>query len=108
MWAESVGIVKGFPNGTYAPNAPVTREQVAAILQRYAQWKGWSAAAGDGSAAARFADFGMISNYARNAMQWVTAAGIMKGDPAGRLNPQSQATRAEIAAMLMNFDRSVR
>ena len=107
-WAESIGVVKGLPDGTFAPNAPVTREQVAAMLQRYAAWKGMVSSAADGSALSRFADVGLISGFAQPAMQWAAAFGIMKGDGTGHLNPQGTATRAEIAAMLTNFDHSIR
>ena len=54
----------------------------------------------------RFDDFGLVSGYAKNAMQWATLSGILNGDGYGRLNPAGSATRAEIAAMLMNFDTS--
>ncbi len=104
MWAERTGLVKGFPDGSFQPNAPVTREQMATILQRYAQWKGLNASA-DNGAAAQFIDFGSISDYAKGAMQWASALGILNGDGAGHLNPRGSATRAEIAAMLMNFDQ---
>ena len=56
----------------------------------------------------RFDDFGLVSGYAKNAMQWATLSGILNGDGCGRLNPGSSATRAEIATMLMNFDRAMR
>ncbi|MBQ9045234.1 MAG: S8 family serine peptidase [Oscillospiraceae bacterium] len=104
MWAESTGLVSGYPDGSFRPDAPITREQMATILQRYARWKGMDVTAANSSA--RFADLGAVSGYARAAMQWATAIGVMKGDGAGRLNPGSSATRAEIAAMLMNFDNS--
>ena len=107
MWAQSTGLVNGYPDGSFRPDAPITREQMATIFQRYAQWKGMNTSA-NGNAAARFADFGLVSGYAKSAMQWITAVGIMNGDGYGRLNPGSSATRAEIATMLMNFDRAMR
>lgn len=103
--AQSTGLVNGYPDGSYRHDAPVTREQMATILQRYAQWKGLSFGS-NGSAASRFADFGLVSGYAKNAVQWATLSGILNGDGCGRLNPAGSATRAEIAAMLMNFDTS--
>ena len=107
VWAERMGLVSGFPDGSFQPNAPVTREQMAAILQRYAQWKGLDFAL-QGGDAGRFADFGAVSDWAKAAMQWAVSAGVFHGDNAHRLNPQSSATRAEIAAMLMNFDSSMK
>lgn len=107
MWAQSLGLVNGFPDGSFDPNATATREQMAAILQRYAAWKGLNA---DGSAKAlsSFKDAKLISGWAKDAMQWATTLGVMNGDNLGRLNPLSSATRAEVAAMLQNFDKALK
>ena len=107
LWAEQNGLVKGYPNGCFDPDAPVTREQLATILYRYAMWKGLSADTGS-TAAPAFPDFASVSDFAKAAMQWATAFGIMKGDDRGLLNPGSSATRAEVATMLMNFDNNVK
>ena len=104
MWAESAGLVKGFPDGSYQPNAPVTREQLATILHRYAAWKHLAVNAG-ANALSRFADCTLVSDFALTAMQWATTVGVLRGDDIGRLNPTGTATRAEVAAMLMNFDQ---
>ena len=100
-WANENGIVRGFGDGTFAPNAPVTREQFAAMLYRYAQYSG--RALESGSNLADFKDAGTISSWARNAMRWAVSSGILTGKPGKRLDPQGTATRAEIAAMLRRF-----
>ncbi len=107
MWAEQAGLVNGFPEGTFDPNAPATREQMAAILQRFAKWQGLNADAGS-AVAINFLDAGKISDWAKSAMQWATSLGVMNGDNLGRLNPLGYATRAEVASMLKNFDLSVK
>jgi hypothetical protein len=107
LWAEQNGLVKGYPNGCFDPDAPVTREQLATILYRYAMWKGLSADTGSAPAPSS-PDFASVSDFAKAAMQWAASFGIMKGDNRGLLNPGSSATRAEVSAMLMNFDNCVR
>lgn len=99
--------MNGFPEGTFDPNAPATREQMAAILQRFAQWKGLNADAGK-AISASFQDSNLISDWAKGAMQWATSLGVMNGDNLGRLNPLGFATRAEVASMLKKFDLSVK
>ena len=100
-WANENGIVRGFGDGTFAPNAPVTREQFAAMLYRYAQYSG--RAIESGSNLADFKDAGTVSSWARNAMRWAVSNGIITGKPGKLLDPQGTATRAEIAAMLRRF-----
>ena len=100
-WAAANGIVNGFSKDTFAPNAAVTREQMAAILYRYAAFKGIdvSAAADLGN----FSDFEAVSVYARSAMAWATAEGIINGTTDGRLMPGSGAQRAQVAAILHRY-----
>ena len=100
-WAAANGIVNGFDKDTFAPNATVTREQMAAILYRYAAFKGIdvSAAADLGS----FADFESVSVYARTAIAWASAEGIINGSADGRLMPKAGATRAQVAAILHRY-----
>lgn len=94
-WAAGKGIVTGYTNGTYGPEDPITREQLAVILWRYA---GNSKA--DGTLP--FADADQVSGYAMEAMLWATQNGVINGS-SGKLNPKGHATRAEVAQMLMNF-----
>lgn len=100
-WAAANGIVNGFDKDTFAPNTTVTREQMAAILYRYAAFKGIdvSAAADLGN----FADFESVSVYARTAMAWAAAEGIINGSADGRLMPKAGATRAQVAAILHRY-----
>ena len=96
VWAFHNGIVNGTTPTTFEPEEPVTREQIATILYRR---EGAPEAAKDLSA---FADADQVSSYARAAMQWAVAEGIIKGD-GNRLNAKGDATRAEIATMLMRY-----
>nr|WP_308778620.1 S-layer homology domain-containing protein [uncultured Anaerotignum sp.] len=81
----------------------ITREQFAAILYRYAQFKGYDVSVGADTNILSYADALIISEYAYPAMQWACGAGIMGGMDDGTLMPQGKATRAEAATMLMNF-----
>ena len=100
-WADENGIVRGFGDGTFAPNAPVTREQFAAMLCRYAQYSG--DAVEPSRSLADFNDADQVSTWAKDAMRWAVSSGILTGKPGKRLDPQGTATRAEIAAMLRRF-----
>lgn len=100
-WADENGIVRGFGDGTFAPNAPVTREQFAAMLYRYAQYSG--DAVEPSRSLADFNDADQVSTWAKDAMRWAVSSGILTGKPGKRLDPQGTATRAEIAAMLRRF-----
>ncbi len=102
-WAANNGIVDGTSATTFNPNANVTREQMAAILCRYAQYKRYSTAAS--SALSGFADAAAVADYAKTAMQWAVGAGLLNG-AAGRLLPKGNAKRAEVAAILHRFAMS--
>jgi len=102
LWANENGIVAGYDNGAYGVGDFITREQFAAILYRYAQFKGYDTTQG-GMAVREFSDYENISDYARPAMALAVNAGIMGGMDDGTLMPQGKATRAEAATMLMNF-----
>ena len=96
-WATSMGIIGGYGNGMFGPDDPITREQLAVMLWRYA-----------GSPAAtnkelHFSDESEISGYAMEALRWAVENGILNGYGDGRLGPQGQATRAQVAQMLKNF-----
>ena len=96
-WAASEGIVTGVSAIEFAPNAEITREQLAAILHRYA---GEPATAANLDA---FTDAASVSAYAVDAMSWCVEQGIITGTTATTLDPQGTATRAQCAAMLMRF-----
>ena len=103
IWAEQNGIVKGVGENEFAPNRNITREQIAAIMYRYAAYKGYDLSVGENTDIGTFADFGEISEYALLPMQYAVGAGLMKGKTETTLNPRDNATRAEIAAILMRF-----
>ena len=100
-WAQQNGIMGGYGNSSFAPNDPITREQLAAIFYRYAQYKGYDTTQG-GMAIREFGDYESISDYAMSAMAWAVNTGLVKGD-SNLLYPNGTATRAEIAAMLHRF-----
>lgn len=100
-WAQQNGIMGGYDNSSFAPNDPITREQLAAIFYRYAQYKGYDTTQG-GMAIREFGDYESISDYAMGAMAWAVNTGLVKGG-SNLLYPNGTATRAEIAAMLHRF-----
>ena len=98
-WAAANGIVNGISDDTFAPNDPITREQFAAMLMNYAQWKGQ-----DTSARADLSDYtDQPSTWATEAVQWAVAEGLLNGVTDDQLQPQGQATRAQVAAIMQRF-----
>lgn len=103
-WAASEGIVGGYGNGLFGTNDPITREQFAAMLWRYAQEQGYDVSIGENTNILSYTDVADLSEYAISAMQWAVGAGIINGTGDGStLSPQGQATRAQAAVMLMRF-----
>lgn len=105
-WANANGIVSGYGSGKFGPNDKVTREQLAAILYRYAQYKKYDVSGAkslDG-----YTDAQSVSSYAVPALQWANAAGVITGKSGSKLDPKGNATRAEVAAMLMRFCENVK
>ena len=100
-WADSTGVVTGYGNGGFGPNDPITREQMAAILWRYAGSPGV-----EGSLSA-FADGTQTSGWAQPAMIWAVNQGLITGAGNNHLEPRGQATRAQAAALLMRFAESM-
>ncbi len=96
-WASENGIVNGNGDG-FAPNDNITREQIATVLYRYAQYLGMNVKArGDVS---KFSDGNEISAWASDAMAWAVEVGLFQGDDTGNLNPKADATRAHVAALI--------
>lgn len=93
--------------GLFGPDNSITREQLAVILYRFALYKGYDLSAGEDFDLSAYADAGDVSEWAIPAMQWACGAGIINGDGEGSLAPQGEATRAQVAAMLMRFIESV-
>lgn len=103
-WAASEGIVGGYGNGLFGTNDPITREQFAAMLYRFAQEQGYDVSIGENTNILSYTDVADLSEYAISAMQWAVGAGIINGTGDGStLTPQGQATRAQAAVMLMRF-----
>jgi len=100
-WAAESGIVNGVGDGRFAPDASITREQIATMLHRYIRYKQADATA-QGDLAA-FTDAAQISTWARDALAWANGARIINGMGDGRIAPQGTATRAQVAQMLLNM-----
>ena len=105
-WAAGCGVVKGYDNGCFGPNDAVTREQMAAILYRYAQHKGYDVSAGEDTNILSFNDAFAVSEYAIPAMQWACGSGMVRGiaQKGGMLlAPRDTTTRAQAATLIMRF-----
>lgn len=100
-WAAEKGIVTGYPDGSFHPNDSITREQLAVMLYRYV---GSPEVSTDELS---FVDADEISGYAKQAIAWAAANGIMQGKGGGVLDPKGTATRAEVAQMLLNLVSSM-
>lgn len=99
-WAAKNNIVNGFDANTFGPSRAITREQLAAILYRYASYKKLDTS--HGSSLSKFYDSDKVSSYAKDALEWAVYEGIMNGE-AGNLKPTGTATRAQAAAMFHRF-----
>ncbi len=106
VWAAENGIVKGYGNGCFGPDDQITREQMAAILYRYAKNRGLDVSVGENTNILSYDDVLDISEYAVPAMQWACGAQIIHGAD-GRLTPGAKATRAQVAAILHRFCENV-
>lgn len=105
-WAAANGIVTGYGNGKFGPDDAVTREQMATLFWRYAQYKKLDVSVGETTNIRSYADAEQVSDYAVPAMQWACGAGVIQGkDNAGNrhLAPADTTTRAQMATMMMRF-----
>ena len=107
-WANANGIVSGYGSGKFGPNDKVPREQLAAILYRYAQYKKYDVSVGEDTNILSYDDAQSISSYAIPAIQWACGAGVVTGKSGSKLDSKGNATRAEVAAMLMRFCENVK
>ena len=103
-WAYEAGIAKGMTPTAFAPNAPVTREQMVTFLARYAQLQGVDTSS---STEPDFTDAGSVSVYAQEAMAWAVETGLVQGMGNGKLDPKGPATRAQMATVLMRFCETI-
>lgn len=103
-WAAENRIVSGYADGTFGPDNAITREQLAAILYRYAVFCGYAVTAS--AEIGRFADADMVGSYALTAMKWASAEGLINGS-GSKLDPKGSATRAQAAAILARFCKNI-
>ena len=104
-WAAANNIVGGYGDGTFGPMDNITREQLAAIMYRYASYKGYDVT---GRAdLTSYSDDAQVSNYALDAMQWANFTNLITGDNLNALNPSGDATRAQVAAIMMRFCENI-
>lgn len=104
-WASEAGIVEGYDADTFGPDDSITREQMAAILYRYASYKGYDVTAMDDLS--EFDDADDTSAWALTAMQWAVAEGLIQGVGGNQLDPAGHATRAQVATILMRFVQNI-
>ena len=100
-WTERAGVVSGTSATTFAPNAAITREQLAAILMNYANYKHENTSAR--ADLSKYSDAGKISSWANDVMAWAVSKGYISGMTATTLAPQGSATRAQVAAILQRY-----
>ena len=102
-WAAANGIVEGYGGGRFGPDDPLKREQLAAILCRYAKFEGADTSAGELVPLNRFTDAADVSEWAVRSMRWAVDAGIINGISDDLIGPGRQASRAQVATMLMRY-----
>ena len=105
-WAAANGVVNGTTERNFAPDSAITREQLATILYRYALYKGYNVSVSN-TVLNEYTDTAQISAYALEAMQWANATGLIMGNTATTINPTGNATRAEVATILMRFCENI-
>lgn len=104
-WANAQGIVTGYGGGHFGPEDTITREQMAAILYKYAQYKGQDTS--KQADLSVYTDQGQVSAYARNAVSWAVAQGLISGTAPGVLSPGGSTTRAQAAVILTAFSKGL-
>ena len=103
IWAAAHGVVNGYDNGCFGPEDNLTREQIAAILYRYAQYKEIDTSVTNADILRGYEDVGSISAYALSAMEWGCETGLINGTSSTILSPKGAATRAQVATLLMRY-----
>lgn len=101
LWAKANKIVNGYSDGTFGPNNNIVRQEIAIMLHNYATAKGYDISASE--ELENFGDADQVDSWAAPAMKWAVASGIINGTKEGNLAPLATASRAECAAMIMNF-----
>ena len=103
IWAKQNGIISGVSETEFAPDDNIIREQISAIMFRFAKYKGYDVSVGESTNILSYTDFDEISEYAIPAIQYAVGSGLMFGKTESTINPKDFATRAEIAAILQRF-----
>ena len=103
VWAAKCGVVKGYGDGTFRPGQAISREQMAAILYRYAQYKGRDVSVGEDTNILSYTDAAQVAEFAVPAFQWAVGAGIINGTSTTTLSPKGNATRGQVAAILHRY-----
>ena len=103
-WVD-IKIVSGVSDTEFAPDMSITREQMAAIVYRYAEYKNCDITVNE---TANYVDSGSISDYARNAVDWLSEQEIMSGNTDGTFAPQANSTRAQTAAVFMRINEKLK
>ena len=104
-WAEKNGLIVGDGNGNKQYRSFVTREQLAAILYRYAQYKGYDTTAK--ADLSNYTDAAQVGSWASDAIRWANAEGLVNGTSATTLTPKGSATRAQVAVILTRFCQNI-
>lgn len=104
-WARMNGIVAGYSDELFGPNDIITREQMAVILYRYAQYKGYDTTAK--ADLSKYADATQVGSWATDAIRWANAEGLVNGTSATTLSPKGSATRSQVAVILMRFCQNI-
>ncbi|MGN1349619.1 MAG: S-layer homology domain-containing protein, partial [Anaerovoracaceae bacterium] len=102
-WAAEKGIVSGYGDGRFGPQDNITREQMAVILYNYVQKLGYNVTGSAGLD--KFSDAESVSAWSKTALEWAVGCGIINGNADGTLNPQGNATRAQVATIMENFTK---
>lgn len=103
VWGQQNGIIKGYSETEFAPDENITREEIATIMHRYAQYKGYDVSVGENTNILSYDDFNSISEYAIASVQYAAGSGLMKGKTESTFNPKDNVTRAETASILHRF-----
>ena len=102
-WGEANGIVKGYGEGIFGPNDLITREQLAAIMYRYSNYKKYDTSVGEDTNILSYNDISELSEYAVPSMQWACGESLVSGIGNNLLAPRGNATRAQVATILMRY-----
>lgn len=107
VWANQAGIVTGYSDGTFRPNAVISRQHFALMLHRYALYQGYLLPAVTDAVITDFSDYSGISQASRDAAQWALSCGIINGRSGGIYDPQGATSRAQMAVILCRFLQAI-